>query len=73
MIDDMLGGEQQSAVSRPMLDYKKFKHVKKVTHEANIQYLKQYLLAQALVYPKHVMQMPHDLLDPNPTSTADFK
>jgi hypothetical protein len=29
MIDDMLGGEQQAASSKPMLqDYKKFKHGK---------------------------------------------
>ncbi len=50
MIDDMLRGKQQDARSIPMLqDYKKFKHGKEVPHEAEIQYLKQYLLAQALV------------------------
>ena len=73
MIDDMLGDEQQVANSKPMLqDYKKFKHGKEVPQEAEIQYLKQHLLAQALVHHKHVMHMPHDLLDPNPTNTADF-
>ena len=73
MIDDMLGGEQQTASSIPMLqDYKKFKHGKEVPQEAEIQYLKQHLLAQALVHHKHVMHMPHDLLDPNPTNTVDF-
>jgi hypothetical protein len=56
MIDDMLGREQQSVSSNPMLqDYKKCKHVKKMTHEANVQYLKQYLLAQALVYTEDVI------------------
>ena len=40
--------------------------------EAEIQYLKPHLLAQALVHHKHVMHMPHDLLDPNPTNTVDF-
>jgi hypothetical protein len=70
MIDDMLGGEQQAASSKLILqDYKKFKHGKEVPQEAEIQYLKQHLLAQALVHHKHVMHMPHDLLDPNPTNT----
>ncbi len=73
MIDDMLGGEQQVASSKPMLqDYKKFKHGKEVPQEAEIQYLKQHLLAQALVHHKHVMHMPRDLLDPDPTNTVDF-
>ena len=73
MIDDMLGGEEQAASSKLMLqDYKKFKHGKEVPQEAAIQYLKQHLLAQALVHHKHVMHMPHDLLDPNPTNTVDF-
>jgi hypothetical protein len=73
MIDDMLGDEQQVASSKPMLqDYKKFKHGKEVPQEAEIQYLKQHLLAQALVHHKHVMRMPHDLLDPDPTNTVDF-
>ncbi len=66
MIDDMLSGEQQAASSKPMLqDYKKFKHGQEVPQEAEIQYLKQHLLSQALVHHKHVMHMPHDLLDPN--------
>jgi hypothetical protein len=73
MIDDMLGGEQQTASSKLMLqDYKKFKHGKEVPQEAEIQYLKPHLLAQALVHHKHVMHMPHDLLDPHPTNTVDF-
>jgi hypothetical protein len=73
MIDDMLGGEQQTASSKLMLqEYKKFKHGKQVPQEAEIQYLKQHLLAQALVHHKHVMHLPHDLLDPNPTITVDF-
>jgi hypothetical protein len=73
MIDDMLGGEQQAASSKLILqDYKKFKHGKEVPQEAEIQYLKPHLLAQALVHHKHVMHMPHDLLDPNPTNTVDF-
>jgi hypothetical protein len=73
MIDDMLGGERQAVSSKLMLqDYKKFKHGKEVPQEAEIQYLKQHLLAQALVHHKHVMHMPHDLLDPNPTNTVDF-
>ena len=73
MIDDMLGGKQQSASSKPMLqDYKKFKHGKVVSQEVEIQYLKQHLLAQALVHHNNVMHMPHDLLDPNPTNTTDF-
>jgi hypothetical protein len=50
MTDDMLGVEQQVASSKPMLqDYKKFKHGKEVPEEAEIQYLKQHLLSQALV------------------------
>ena len=53
-------------------DYKKFKHGQEVPQEAAIQYLKQHLLAQALVYDQHVMHVPHDLLDSNPTNTADF-
>jgi hypothetical protein len=63
MIDDVLGGEPQAASSKSMLqDYKKFKHSKEVPHEAEIQYLKQHLLAQALVHHKIVvMHMPHDL------------
>jgi hypothetical protein len=73
MIDDMLGGEQQAASSRLVLqDYKKFKHGKEVPQEAEIQYLKQHLLAQALVHHKHAIHMLHDLLDPNPTNIADF-
>jgi len=75
MIDYFLGCEQQHASSKPMLqDYKKVKHGKEVPREAEIQYLKQHLLTQALVYHthKHVKRMPHDLLDPNPTNTADF-
>ncbi len=37
MIDDMLGGEQQVATSKPMLqDYKKFKHGKEVPQEDEI-------------------------------------
>ncbi len=73
MIDDMIGGEQQVGISKPMLqDYKKFKHGKEVSQEAEIQYLKQHLLAQALVHHKHVMHMPHDLVDPDPTNTVDF-
>ncbi len=72
-IDDMLGVEQQVESSKPMLqDYKKFKHGKQVSQEAEIQYLKQHLLTQALVHHKHVMYMAHDLLDPNPTNTVDF-
>ncbi len=59
MIDDMPGGEQQVASSKPMLqDYKKFKHGREVPQEAEIQYLKQHLLAHALVHHKHVMHMP---------------
>ncbi len=76
MIDDMcniLGGEQQVVSSKPMLqDYKKFKHGEEVPQEAEIQYLKQHLLVQALVHHKHVIHMPHDLLDPDPTNTVDF-
>jgi hypothetical protein len=73
MIDDVLDGEQQAASSKPMLqDYKKFKQSKDVPQEAEIQYLKQNILAQALVHHKHVMLMPHHLLDPNPTNTIDF-
>jgi hypothetical protein len=73
MIDDMLGGEQQAASPKLMLqDYKKFKHGKEVTQEDEIQYLKQHLLAQALVHHKHVIHMTHDSLDPNPTNTVDF-
>ena len=40
--------------------------------ELSVSNLKQHLLAQALVHHKHVMHMPHDLLDPNPTNTADI-
>jgi hypothetical protein len=73
MIDDILGDEQQVARSKPMFqDYKKFKHGKEVPQEAEIQYLKQQLLTQALVHHKHVIHMPHDLLDPDPTNTVDF-
>jgi hypothetical protein len=73
MIDDVLDGEQQAASSKPMSqDYKKFKLGKDVPQEAEIQYLKQNLLAQALVHHKHVMLMPHHLLDPIPTNTVDF-
>jgi hypothetical protein len=73
MIDDMLRGEQKVASSKPTLkDYKKFKHDKEVPQEDEIQYLKQHLLAQVLVHHKHVMHMPHDLLDPDPTNTVDF-
>jgi hypothetical protein len=37
MIDDMLGGEQEVASSKPMLkDYKKFKHGKEVSQEDEI-------------------------------------
>jgi hypothetical protein len=43
-----------------------------VPQEAEIQYLKQHLLAQTLVHHKHMMHMPHDLFDPNPTNTVDF-
>ncbi len=43
-----------------------------MSQEAEIQYLKQHLLAQALVHHKHVMYMTHDLLDPDPTNTVDF-
>jgi hypothetical protein len=51
MIGDMLGGEQQAASSKLMLqDYEKFKHGKEAPQEAEIQYLKQHLLAQALVH-----------------------
>ena len=50
---DMLGGEQQVASSKPRLQ--KFKHGKEVPQEAEIQYLKQHLLSQALVHHKHVM------------------
>ncbi len=73
MIDDTLGGPKQP--TRPQLilqDYKKFKHGKEVPQEAEIQYLKQHLLAQVLVHHKHVMHMPLDLLDPNPANTIDF-
>ena len=64
MIDDMLSGEKKVARSKPMLqDYKKFKHGKEAPQEAEIQYLKPHLLAQALVHHKHVIHMPHDLLD----------
>jgi hypothetical protein len=73
MIDDMLGGEQQVVSSKPMLqDYKKFKHGQEVSQEVEVQYLKQHLLAQALVQHKHVIQMTHDLLDPDPTNKVDF-
>ena len=73
MIDDMLVGDQQTASSKLMLqDYKKFKHGKEVPQEAEIQYLKQHLLAQALLHHKHVMHMSHELLDPNPTNTVAF-
>jgi hypothetical protein len=46
-------------------DYRKFKHDKEVPQEAEIQYLKQHLLAQDFVHykHKHVIYMPHDLLD----------
>jgi hypothetical protein len=55
MIDDMLGCQQQSVSCKPMLqDYKKFKHGQEVPQEAAIQYLKQHLLAKALVHDKHV-------------------
>ena len=60
MIDDMLGGPKQPASPQLMLqDYKKFKHGKKVPEEAEIQHLKQHLLARALVHHKHVMHMSH--------------
>jgi hypothetical protein len=73
MIDDMIGGEQQVVSSKPMLqDYKKFKHDNEVTQEDEIQYLKQHLLAQDLVHHKHVIHIPHDLVDPDPTNTVDF-
>jgi hypothetical protein len=73
MIDDILVSERQDVSSKLMLqDYKKFKHGKEVPQEAEIQYVKQHLLSQALVHHKHVMHMPHDLLDPNPTNTVDF-
>ena len=81
MIDDVLGGIKQpsspSSPSSPKLmlqDYKKFKHGKEVPQEAEIQYLKQHLLAQGLVHHKHVMHMPHALprSDPNPANTTDF-
>ncbi len=73
MIDDILGDEQQVTLSKPMFqDYKKFKHGKEVPQEDEIQYLKQQLLTQALVHHKHVIHMPHDLLDPDPTNTVDF-
>ena len=52
--------------------YKKFKHDKEVSQEAKIQYRKHHLLSQGLVYDKHVMYIPHDLLYPNPTNTPDF-
>ena len=59
MIDDMLGGEQQAASSKLMLqDYKKFKHGKEVPQEAEIQYLKPHLLAQALVHHMAIMGLP---------------
>ena len=62
MIDDILGDEQQTVRSKPMLqDYKKLKHGKEVPQEAEIQYLKHHLLAQALVDHKHVIHMTHDL------------
>ncbi len=68
MIDDMVRGAQQVTSSKPMLqDYNKFKHGKEVSQEDEIQYLKQHLLEQGLVHHKHVMQMPHDFLDPDPT------
>ena len=53
-------------------NYKKFKHGKELSQEAENQYLKQHLLAQALVHHKHVMHMPHNLLDPNSANTIDF-
>ena len=56
----------------PFQDYTKFKHDKKVPQEAEIQYLKQHLLTQTLVHHKHMMDMSHDLFDPNPTNTVDF-
>ena len=57
MIDDMLGGEQLAASSKPMLqDYKKFKHGKEVPPEPEIQYPKQHLLAQILLHHKISMQ-----------------
>ena len=68
MIDDVLGGIKQpsspSSPSSPKLmlqDYKKFKHGKEVPQKAEIQYLKQHLLAQGLVHYEHVMHMPHAL------------
>jgi hypothetical protein len=74
MIDDMIDGEHQTASATLMWkDYKKFKHGKEVPQEVEIQYLKQYLLTQALVHHKHVMHMSHDLLDPHPTNTVDFR
>jgi len=76
MTDDMVGGPKQPTRPQLMLqDYKKFKHGKEVPEGAQIQYLKQHLLAQALVHHTHhthVMHMPHDLLDPNPANTIDF-
>jgi hypothetical protein len=51
MIDDMVSGEQKAGNFIPSLqDYKKFKHDKEVPQEDEIQYLKQHLLAQALVH-----------------------
>jgi hypothetical protein len=72
MTDDMLGGEQVASSKLMLQDYKKFKHGKEVPQEAEIHYLKPHLLAQALVHHKHVIHMPNDLLDPNPTNTVDF-
>ena len=67
----MLDDEQQATNSKLMLeDYKKFKHVKEVPSETEIQYLKHHLLTQALVHHKHVMNMSHDLLDPNPMNSG---
>jgi hypothetical protein len=37
--------------------------------EAEIEYLKEHRLTQPLVHHKHVILMPHDLLDPNPIRT----
>jgi hypothetical protein len=44
----------------------------KVPHEAEIQYLKQHLLAKAVVHHEHCMHMPHDLFDPNPTDSIQI-
>jgi len=51
------GGESARTVQES-----KFKHGKEVTQEAEIQYLKQHLLSQALVHHKHVIHMTHELL-----------